>query len=133
MHQTVAAAFCYLLANVRQPCIGALTFNQILFSILARAPALLARQPYKVGGANRLAMNLCQQRRHLSCRAFDKVYGVGAAEVVLITSASGPGVPFRGRFCFPNKAGYGENSRGPRLGVSLPVAALVVARLCAKT
>jgi hypothetical protein len=44
MPLTVGAAFCYLHSNVRQSRVGAIALDQILFSILASAPGLLAGQ-----------------------------------------------------------------------------------------
>ena len=50
MHLTVAAALCNLLPQIRQPDIGPVPLDQILFSILASATALVARQAYQIAG-----------------------------------------------------------------------------------
>src|SRR5262245_17453929 len=42
-------ALCNLLPQIRQPHIGTVALDQILFSILARASAFLTGQPYHVG------------------------------------------------------------------------------------
>jgi len=50
MHLTVAAALSNLLPQIRQPDIGPVPLDQILFSILASATALVARQAYQIAG-----------------------------------------------------------------------------------
>jgi hypothetical protein len=45
----LATAVRNFLAQIRQPHIGSVTLNQILFSILSRASAFRTRQAYRVG------------------------------------------------------------------------------------
>ena len=48
MPLTVAAAFCYLLPQIRQAGISAVALNQILFSVLPRASTFLTGEPNHV-------------------------------------------------------------------------------------
>jgi len=50
MHSSTPLALCDFLAQVRQPHIGAVALNQILFSVLSSTPAFAARQANDLTG-----------------------------------------------------------------------------------